>query len=142
MKRRGRSDRVISTAVENVMCDYSLHDVRSRKAEKGDNLALSKFGGYHVTGFGRPADGADCVTCLPHGTTLRVTGKDGKTREAIFGHNDNGSWSDGLIFADTPSVVLSLQNLPIGMRAEVVELPLAQAPTAAADAGTLLEHVI
>jgi len=96
---------------------------------------LGKFGQYKVTAFGRPEDGTDCVTCVPHGTKLLVTGLDGKPREAIFGHNDQGQWQDGLIFSDTPSAVLSLQDLMLGTTAKVVTLPLAKAPSSLSLAG-------
>ena len=112
------------------MCDYSLHDVKSRKAAKGDDLMLRKFGWHNVTGFGRPEDGAQCVTCVPHGATLLVTFSDGKAREAIFGHNDNGQWADGLIFANVPNFVYSLQDVALGAMAKVIMLPLDKSPAA------------
>ena len=100
---------------------------------------LGKFGEYKVTAFGRPEDGTVCVTCVQHGTKLLVTGRDKKAREAIFGHNDKGQWKDGLIFSDTPSAVLSLQDLALGTMAKVVTLPLAKAPPVLSVAGVVAQ---
>jgi hypothetical protein len=51
------------------MCDYSLHNVRSRPAKVGDRLTTRHF---HTgsTGFAAPED-ADVAVCLLPGTELR-----------------------------------------------------------------------
>ena len=110
------------------MCDYSLHDVKSRPAKKDDKLMLGTFGQYKVRGFGRPEDGTACVTCVPHGSMLEVTRFGRKPERAIFGHNDNGSWHDGLVFASEPNVVVSLQDLDLGTTATVWALPRVDKP--------------
>ena len=50
------------------MCDYSLHDVKSRPAKVGDKLTTRKF--YSgTTGFSAPEDASMAVCILP-GTEL------------------------------------------------------------------------
>lgn len=123
------------------MCDYSLHDVASRKAEVGDTLMLRKFGRHQVTGFGRLEDGPTCVTCIPHGTKLEVVRKEKDVAVAIFGHNDKGDWRDGIIFADDPNAIFSLQGLPLGLMARVVALPVAKPPAPVERKPTILQGI-
>jgi len=50
------------------MCDYSLHNVRSRPAKIGDKLTNRKFG-TGSRGFSAPED-ASVAVCLLPGTEL------------------------------------------------------------------------
>jgi hypothetical protein len=53
------------------MCDYSLHNVKSRPAKVGDKLTTRKF--YSgTTGFAAPEDASMAVCVLP-GTELSFT---------------------------------------------------------------------
>ena len=50
------------------MCDYSLHNVKSRSAKVGDKLATRNFG-TGTRGFAAPEDATTAVCVLP-GTEL------------------------------------------------------------------------
>ena len=53
------------------MCDYSLHNVRTRPAKVGDKLVTHRFN-YSTTGFSAPEDKNVAVCVLP-GTELSFT---------------------------------------------------------------------
>jgi hypothetical protein len=114
------------------MCDYDNAGgavIEMRGAESGDGLVLCHVGDHEVKGFGRPGDGNQ-ATCLPFGTRLVVVDPKLGERDAIFGINEDGSWSDGLVFEDNGETI-RLKDLPLGTVAKVAVLPLEQMPKAA-----------
>ncbi len=52
------------------MCDYSLHNVKTRPAKVGDKLVTRRFS-TGTTGFASPED-VDVAVCLLPGTELRL----------------------------------------------------------------------
>src|SRR4029450_9094634 len=53
------------------MCDYSLHNVRTRAAKVGDKLVTHRFN-YSTTGFSAPED-KNVAVCVLLGTELSFT---------------------------------------------------------------------
>jgi hypothetical protein len=51
------------------MCDYSLHNVRSRPAKVGDKLTTRQFNNSFTIGFAAPED-ANMAVCVLSGTEL------------------------------------------------------------------------
>ena len=89
------------------MCDYSLHNVKSRPAKVGDKLTTRKF--YSgTTGFSAPEDTSMAVCVLP-GTELSFT--DEVRRVGLW------PWSNraGEIVASAPaaSAVLGAQRTAV-----------------------------
>src|SRR3984885_12706597 len=115
------------------MCDYDAGVIKMRGAEVGDGLALCHVGDHQVKGFGRPGDGNQ-ATCLPFGARLTVMDPKLGDRNATFGINENGSWRDGLVFADNGETV-RLKDLPLGTAATVFVLPSLDQPLSNADDG-------
>ncbi len=117
------------------MCDYSLHNVKSRAAKVGDQLTTRNFGAG-TRGFAAPEDSsvpvcvlpgtelsfADEVKCVPRALGWRETVIKHKT--AIF-RQTNEDWvavhHDALEFPDGQIVLLTL--LAEGQRATVLQLP-------------------
>jgi hypothetical protein len=118
------------------MCDYSLHNVKSRPAKVGDKLTTRDFG-TGTRGFSASED-ASVVVCIRPGTelsfaeevTLSATGLAGwgrkvinhKTaifrqvnKERVVGHHDALEFPDGRI------VLLTL--LDQDQQATVLQLP-------------------
>ena len=124
------------------MCDYSLHNVKSRPAKVGDKLTTRKF--YSgTTGFSAPKD-ASVAVCLLPGTELSFTDEVRRVRlwpwsknvikhkTAIFrqiNQRDPMHHHDALEFPDGKVVLLTF--LVEGQRATVLQLPAAQIPAAA-----------
>jgi hypothetical protein len=118
------------------MCDYSLHNVRSRPAKVGDKLTTRDFK-TGTTGFAAPEDANTAVCVLP-GTELAFamrlqapwkTGRINHTT-AIFRqiNKDNRcTHHDALEFPDGQIVLLT--RLVEGQEATVLQLP-AQPATA------------
>jgi hypothetical protein len=120
------------------MCDYSLHDVKSRPAKVGDKLTTRKF--YSGTrGFSAPEDASMAVCVLP-GTELSFTDEVRRVRLwlwskdviyhkiAIFRqiNQDNpATHHDALEFPDGRIVLLNL--LKHGQHATVLQLPASAA---------------
>lgn len=105
------------------MSNDSLQGVRFRHAAQGDELVLGRFGFDGVKEFGRREDEEECVTRIPHGTILFITGADKKVTMAIFGCSEDEVPCDGLIFVDQPNTLILLKDLPLGTSAEVHRLP-------------------
>jgi hypothetical protein len=115
------------------MCDYSLHNVKSRPARVGDKLTVRNFG-TGTRGFSAPEDSSVAVCLLP-GTELsfveEVAGirlwpwsKVVKHKTAIFrqiNQQNPRTHRDALEFADGQIVLLTL--LTEGQRATVLQLP-------------------
>jgi hypothetical protein len=116
------------------MCDYSLHDVKSRPAKVGDKLTTLKF--YSgTTGFSAPED-ASMAVCLLPGTELSFTDEVRRVRlwpwskdvifhkTAIFrqiNQRDPMHHHDALEFPDGKVVLLTF--LKEGQQATVLQLP-------------------
>jgi hypothetical protein len=122
------------------MCDYSLHNVRSRPAKVGDKLTTRDFK-TGTTGFAAPEDANTAVCVLPgtelafatrvqaHGLFSWKTGRINHTT-AIFRqiNKDNRcTHHDALEFPDGQIVLLT--RLVEGQEATVLQLP-AQTATA------------
>ncbi len=117
------------------MCDYSLHNVKSRPAKVGDKLTTRHFG-TGTRGFAASEDENVAVCVLP-GTELSLAGEVKcvpralgwretviKHKTAIF-RQTNKDWvavhHDALEFPDGQIVLLTL--LAEGQRATVLQLP-------------------
>ena len=116
------------------MCDYSLHNVRSRPAKVGDRLTTKQFGSG-TGGFAAPED-ADVAVCVLPGTELsfasgvkrvgllQFLSKATKHRTAIFRQinlENRVAHHDALEFSDGTIVLLTL--LCRGQHATVLQLP-------------------
>ena len=125
------------------MCDYSLHNVKSRPAKVGDQLTTRHFG-RGTRGFAAPEDSsvavcvlpgtelslADKVTCIPTGL-LAWRGKVINHKTAIFRQINKEramAHHDALEFPDGQTVLLTF--LCEGQKATVLQLPV-EAMTAA-----------
>ena len=125
------------------MCDYSLHNVKSRAARVGDQLTTRNFG-TGTRGFAASED-ADTAVCLMPGTELAfsrevactATGFLGlgarrtKHRTAIFrqlNKEQTRVHHDALEFPDGQTVLLT--DLLEGQQATVLQLPAKPATAA------------
>lgn len=119
------------------MCDYSLHQVRSRPAQVGDKLTTRNFG-TGTRGFAAPDDLATAVCVLP-GTELAFSEEVAFTspvgyrsevhkanfKTAVFrqiNQNIPRAHHDALEFPDGQTVLLT--NLCDGQSAVVLQLPV------------------
>jgi hypothetical protein len=115
------------------MCDYSLHNVRSRPAKVGDKLTTRSFG-TGTRGFAASED-TGLVVCVLPGTELSFAGEVScsllpwrarviKHKTAVFRQiNKDGALGhrDALEFPDGQIVLLTL--LCKGQQATVLQLP-------------------
>jgi hypothetical protein len=125
------------------MCDYSLHNVKSRAARVGDQLTTRNFG-TGTRGFAASED-ADTAVCVMPGTELAfsrevactATGFLGlgarrmKHRTAIFRQLNKDQprvHHDALEFPDGQTVLLT--DLLEGQQATVLQLPAKPATAA------------
>jgi hypothetical protein len=125
------------------MCDYSLHNVKSRAARVGDQLTTRNFG-TGTRGFAAAED-ADTAVCVMPGTELAfsrevactATGFLGlgarrmKHRTAIFRQLNKEQprvHHDALEFPDGQTVLLT--DLLEGQQATVLQLPAKPATAA------------
>lgn len=125
------------------MCDYSLHNVKSRAAKVGDQLTTRNFG-TGTRGFAASED-ADTAVCVMPGTELAfsrevactATGFLGlgarrmKHRTAIFRQFNKEQprvHHDALEFPDGQTVLLT--DLLEGQQATVLQLPAKPATAA------------
>ena len=121
------------------MCDYSLHNVRSRAAKIGDLLTTHKFSEYS-RGFSAAEDPSMAVCLLP-GTELAFaeevrwvrrwpwTRSLIRQKTAIFRQINKDAprtHHDALEFADGKIVLLTL--LQEGQKATVLQLPATGVP--------------
>ena len=116
------------------MCDYSLHNVRSRPAKVGDKLTNRTFP-TGTRGFSAPED-ASVAVCLLPGTELSfveaVAGirlwpwsKVVKHKTAIFrqvNQKNPRTHHDALEFPDGQPVMVTF--MPEGLQATVLQLPV------------------
>ena len=129
------------------MCDYSLHNVKSRPAKVGDELTTRDFG-TGTRGFAASEDRSVAICVLP-GTELSFTSEVKCLRTGLFGWRDktinyntaifrkvNKEWitahHDALEFPDGQVVLLTV--LDEGQQATVLQLPAE--PKTAAEAET------
>ena len=111
------------------MCDYSLHNVKSRPARVGDKLVTRNFG-TGTCGFAAPSDATTAVCVLP-GTELAFdkgvavsVGTIKPHRTAIFRQINKDQprmHHDALEFPD--GHVVPLTTLVPGQHATVLQLP-------------------
>jgi len=121
-----------------MMCDYSLHHVKSRPAKVGDKLNTRNFG-MGTRGFSAPEDASVAVCVLP-GTELSFANEVKlrrlwpwnknviKHKTAIFRQIDQDNrvaHYDALEFPDGRMILLTF--LAEGQQATVLQLPVAAA---------------
>ena len=118
------------------MCDFSLHAVKSRPAEVGDELTTHQFP-FGTRGFSAPED-INVAVCLRPGTELSFTDEVRRAppwpwkenvihhKTAIFrqiNQNNRVTHHDALEFPDGQILLLTL--LEEGQHATVLQLPAA-----------------
>jgi hypothetical protein len=114
------------------MCDYSLHNVKTRPAKVGDKLVTREFIGTLTRGFASPED-LDVAVCVLPGTELSFSDNVRRIRPwsknvihhktAIFRQVANPNvHHDALEFPDGQIVLLTL--LKAGQEATVLQLPV------------------
>ena len=118
------------------MCDYSLHNVRSRAAKVGDKLTTHHFNSG-TTGFAAPED-ANIAVCVLPGTELAFAAKVSCQPSGVFGWKTRTlnhttaifrqinkdvryAHRDALEFPDGQIVLLT--HLLEGQEATVLQLP-------------------
>jgi hypothetical protein len=136
------------------MCDYSLHNVKSRPAKIGDKLTTHKFN-TGTRGFAAPENASTAVCVLP-GTELAFAKEVRYRRSRLFGWKANTvnhtaaifrqinkdeplAYHDALEFPDAQIVLLT--SLYEGQKATVLQLPAQPATAAEAKAQERLAHV-
>jgi hypothetical protein len=116
------------------MCDYSLHNVKSRPAKVGDKLTTSSFNSCTI-GFAAP-ENAEMAVCVLPGTEIAFATKVSRYPRWLFSartinhttaifrqinkHNPH-THHDALEFPDGEIVLLN--NLVEGQQATVLQLP-------------------
>jgi len=133
------------------MCDYSLHNVKSRPAKVGDKLTTRQFNSG-TTGFAAPED-ANMAVCVLPGAELAFTKE---VRGELLGWNERTfnhataifrqinkdypcTHHDALEFPDGQMVLLT--DLVEGQGATVLQLPAQPATAAGAEVQKRLAHV-
>jgi hypothetical protein len=116
------------------MCDYSLHNVKTRQAKVGDKLTTRRFN-FSTTGFSAPEDRHVAVCVLP-GTELSFAYEVRRSQLWPWSKNDIGhktaifrqvnldcphAHHDALEFPDGEMVLLTY--LMEGQQATVLQLP-------------------
>jgi hypothetical protein len=118
------------------MCDFSLHNVKSRPAKVGERLTTRDFR-TGTRGFAASED-ASMAVCLLPGTELSFAGEVTCSRSSLFGWRDRviyhrtaifrqinkdrvAAHHDALEFPDGETVLLTL--LCEGQQATVLQLP-------------------
>jgi hypothetical protein len=136
------------------MCDYSLHNVKSRPAKVGDRLTTRDFG-TGTRGFAASEDRSVAVCVLP-GTELSFTSEVKCLRTGLFGWRDKTinyntaifrqinrdkmtAHHDALEFPDGQVVLLTA--LDEGQQATVLQLPARPTSAAEADAQKRVTYV-
>ena len=128
------------------MCDYSLHNVKSRPGKVGDKLTTRDFG-TSTLGFAASEDATVAVCVLP-GTELSFAAPVTRYKREFWprgniaiGHNtaifrqinkdEQRAHHDALEFPNGQIVLLT--HLRVGQQATVLQLPVQ--PNTAAEAG-------
>lgn len=117
------------------MCDYSLHCVASRDAKANETLVTTNFAGTSTRGFASPSN-LKVAICLRPGTEIAFEKTPLKDRPLINKalpdrvarfrqvELDNATTHhDALEFPN--GTIVKLDDLVVGQRARVVQLPLA-----------------
>ena len=135
------------------MCDYSLHNVKSRPAQVGDKLTTRNFN-TGTRGFAAPEDAGTAVCVLP-GTELAFADKISCGSGCVFGSQVNvvehttaifrqinrdepRAHHDALEFPDGEIVLLT--DLIEGQQATVLQLPAQPLTAAEAQAQERVAH--
>ena len=128
------------------MCDYSLHNVKSRPGNVGDKLTTRDFG-TSTLGFAASED-ANVAVCILPGTELSFAAPVTRYKREFWprgniaiGHktaifrqinkDEQRAHHDALEFPDGQIVLLT--HLRVGQQATVLQLPVQ--PNTAAEAG-------
>jgi hypothetical protein len=136
------------------MCDYSLHNVKSRPAKVGDKLTTHNFN-TGTRGFAAPEDASTAVCVLP-GTELAFAKQVRCGRSGFFGWNVNAvnhttaifrqinktephTHHDALEFPD--GKIVRLTDVFEGQEATVLQLPAQPVTAAEAEAHERVAHV-
>lgn len=136
------------------MCDFSLHNVKSRPAKVGDKLTTHNFN-TGTRGFAAPEDSTTAVCILP-GTELAFSAevicapsgffgwktRTISSRTAIFRQINKDvprAYHDALEFPDGTFVLLT--DLHEGQQATVLQLPAQPKTPAEAQAQTRVVYV-
>jgi hypothetical protein len=136
------------------MCDYSLHNVKSRPAKVGDKLTTHNFN-TGTRGFAAPEDARTAVCLLP-GTELAFTKEVRYRPSGFFGwklkavnhttaifrqinKREPYTHHDALEFPDGQIVLLT--DVFEGQEATVLQLPAQPATAAEAKAQERVAHV-
>lgn len=117
------------------MCDYSLEQVASRPALRGDRLITSRFSNSITRGFSSVSDSNTAVCLLP-GTEVVFDTWPRSDRFWLFGSraassktarfrqinlDDSHCHHDALEFSD--GAIILLDRLKVGQTATVIQLP-------------------
>jgi hypothetical protein len=97
------------------MCDYSLHNVRSRPAKVGDKLTTRDFG-TGTRGFAAPEDSSVAVCVLP-GTEVSFADKITCIATGLL------AWRQRVVNHTTDGQIAPLTFLCEGQQATVLQLP-------------------
>jgi hypothetical protein len=137
------------------MCDYSLHNVKSRPAKVGDKLTTHCFN-LGTRGFAAPEDVSTAVCVLP-GTELAFAKEVRRAPRGLFGCTVNAvidhttaifrqinkdkplTHHDALEFPD--GQIVRLTDVLEGQEATVLQLPAQPATAAEAKAQERVAHV-
>jgi hypothetical protein len=136
------------------MCDYSLHNVKSRPAKVGDKLTTHNFN-TGTRGFAAPEDASTAVCVLP-GTELAFATEVRCRPSGFFGwkastvnhttaifrqinKDDPHTHHDALEFPD--GQIVRLTDVCEGQEATVLQLPAQPATAAEAKAQERVAHV-
>jgi hypothetical protein len=131
------------------MCDFSLHNVKSRPAKVGDKLTTHNFN-TGTRGFATPEDSTTAVCILP-GTELAFSGSSGmlgwkprtiNSTTAIFrqiNKDEPRVHHDALEFPDGTIVLLT--DLHEGQQATVLQLPAQPKTPVEAESQTRVVYV-
>ena len=136
------------------MCDYSLHNVKSRPAHIGDKLTTRNFN-TGTRGFAAPEDAATAICVLP-GTELAFAEKVRCGPGGLFGlrvsvvnhttaifrqvnKHEPRAHHDALEFPDGEIVLLT--ELVEGQQATVLQLPAQPTTATAATAQERVAHI-
>ena len=129
------------------MCDYSLHNVKSRPGKVGDKLTTRDFG-TSTLGFAASED-ANVAVCILPGTELSFAAPATRYKREFWprgniaiGHktaifrqinkDEQRTHHDALEFPDGQIVLLT--HLRVGQQATVLQLPVQPKTAAEADA--------
>jgi hypothetical protein len=117
------SRRRSSNASDRVICDWSLHAIRTEDAKAGDKLVLSSFMLTATRGFTRVDGDKDCAVCMKPGTQVCI---DGCT--AVFARkNEHIAACHHDCFEFVNGDVRYASNLPLGTICDVLQMPAPQA---------------